>query len=173
MLKKDKPEYVNILVQKFRLFTKYELKAVPKSRLKKWSKVAKPIQGKLWNVKVGERKYMLIKDIDTKQKLADELRKMYGMGTFNLLFYSRSLRNSKFNRNFKCLGRQCEFYSGCRRKNIYKIGEGCKKNSKYKGNWQVRAKITIKPSHSQDLEYDYTFKYLKNKMHLMWFWNQR
>lgn len=130
-----------------------------------------------------------VKDIETKDKLAFVIRKHFGFGTFNILFFSLWNKNKNYNPRFRCRTDKClAFRNGkcnnTRLYNIYKhnngfflnrkaIGWSCRVNPKYRPRMTKRAKITIVPTHTMS---DIDFKYVwDRKCDLMyrfqkWFW---
>ena len=99
--------------------------------------------------------------LGTKDDLANTIRKNFGLGTFNVLFYSRYQKNKKFNPNFNC--------KICRIKPRYKKGMSCKHNRRYRPNWSPRATIEIKQIKTRKGD-DFKYKFLMNKMYYFWFW---
>lgn len=88
-----------------------------------------------------------VNDISTRKKLAFVIRKHFGFGTFNILFYNKYQKSSNYNPKFRCLlkrKRHCDKKNECNIWKRHKKGWQCKKNRRYRPNWSKRAKITIK-----------------------------
>lgn len=119
------------------------------------------------------------KDINNRKKLAHVIRTHYGFGRFNILFWNPLRKNKKYNPEFECLQDSCEHkMSGkCKIYHKHKKGWSCIKNPKINGNWQVRARILIKPRTDQLLnlggkDYTYTWYLERDQMNKMKFWGE-
>lgn len=116
-------------------------------------------------------------DIDNKDKMAFVIRKHYGFGRFNIMFWSRWLKNKNHNPKFKCRvqrGLECKYLPRCRISKIHRKGWSCKYNARYRGNWKPRCRLTIIPQQPDvhGIDYRYEWERKKDKMYLFskWFW---
>lgn len=119
-----------------------------------------------------------VKDINTKQGLIWTIRKHYGMGWFNILFYNRLCKSSNYNPAFRCLvqrKRDCKYKDDgrCTIWQRHKKGWTCKANRRFRPNWNCRASVIIVPN-DMFSDIDYKFKWIKAKDKMRyfskWFW---
>jgi len=108
-----------------------------------------------------------VNSIEDRECLSKVIKENFGYGTFNVMFWSRYVKNKKFKYNFKCKGNLCPYLKNCRIKNKKKDGINCKTNSRFIPNWSPRATIIIKKSNNKK---GYTYDYTMNKMYYFWFW---
>jgi hypothetical protein len=122
--------------------------------------------------------WVKVSDVSNKERLAWVVRKHFGFGKFNILFYNRLSKSSNFNPNFRCLfqrNKDCKYkeQNRCTIFNRHRKGWACKVNRRFRPNWNARARITIVPN---DLFSDVDFRYIwergQDKMHYFrkWFW---
>lgn len=145
-----------------------------------WKNLPKEFQKKSdgYSKKFQKRYWIKTNDISTKDKLAFVVRKYYGFGIFNLLFYSRWLKNKNYNPKFKCLiqrKKPCPYKDRCRIWKIHQKGWSCKYNPKYRANFTKRAKIEIIPTNLLgEKDYKYNWDKRSDRMYLFnrWFWEE-
>lgn len=115
-------------------------------------------------------------DISNKEKLAFVIRKHFGFGRFNVLFYNRLCKSRFYNPNFTCLvqkGKLCKYKFKCSVWVRHKKGYQCYMNRKFRPNWDKRAGLTITPLDTF-FDKDYTFKWHNHSDKMFyfskWFW---
>lgn len=115
-------------------------------------------------------------DISNIEKLAFVVRKYYGFGQFNVLFYNVHCTNRFYNPDFVCFvqkGRKCDKQSVCNIWTRHKKGFQCKKNRKFRPNWSKRASIEILPdNYLKDKDYKFVWNRHFDRMHYFWFWQK-
>lgn len=137
-----------------------------------WEKLSEKRRRELKNYKYFCRlktiKYRVsTEEIDTRDKLADFVRRNYGYGEFLVMFFDMHAKSKRYNRNFVCR-------LGCRKS---KPGAVCKHNRRFVRAFTPRALIIIKPNDDPFQEEDYRYVWVehsdgqqRDKMKMMFFW---
>ena len=119
-----------------------------------------------------------VTDIDNKDKLAYVIRKHFGFGKFNVLFYNLYTKSSNYNPRFKCLvqrGKECSVKDKCKLWKRHQKGWACMKNRKFRPNWSRRARLTIFPRDLYgDIDFGYKWDRKGDLMYYFrkWFWKE-
>ena len=129
--------------------------------------------------KFCETLWVETKDIETISKLAFIVRKWYGFGTFNILFYNKLAMNKNYNPEFVCRvqrGLKCEYKGKCtnydsQRWKRHKKGWSCKQNKKLNPTWSKRARIKIMPKEDYYGDDDFSYKWYPSHSK-MWYFNR-
>jgi len=166
-----KKTHVTFQVQRIKPMRK---EAYYKFPIKLWKKLDKRSKRFSDGTKVNVNQITNIDD------LARVIFLKYGYGIYNVCFYNRWNINKKFNYKHRCRFKRCQFHpefkgnekhnpskTKCKRYKVYKVGQACRLNPRYRPTQCKKIQLSIFPDTSKK---GFKVSASDSTMYTFWFW---